>query len=210
MTSIRVLIVDDHAVVRRGIEAVLNSAVGIEVVGSAASGEAGVRQARELGPDVVLMDLSMPGIGGIVATREILGTTSGDDRRVTVVVLTSFAEESRVLAAMDAGARGYLLKHASPDEIIAAVRTAPSGGVPLDPIAARALLDSEQATRPVPSLTPREREVLDLVAEGLANKQIALRLGIRERTVKAHLTGIFQAVGVSDRTQAALWARDHR
>jgi DNA-binding NarL/FixJ family response regulator len=150
------------------------------------------------------MDLSMPVIDGVDATRQL--TASHPD--VRIVILTTFADQRRILDALNAGASGYLLKDAQPDEVIAAVRAAAAGGAPLDPKAARVLLDNRRAGQQV-ELTAREREVLDLLATGLANKQIARGLGITERTVKAHLTRIFEQLGVSDRTQAALWAREN-
>ncbi len=202
---IRVMLVDDHAVVRQGLEQLLTSAGDIDVVGTAANGAEAVDQARELAPDVILMDLSMPDVDGVEATRRLLADVP--DRRV--VVLTSFADQSIILSALDAGASGYILKDAAPDELIAAVRAAATGGAPLDPKVARVLLDHQRAPRPDAALSSRERQVLDLVAEGLANKQIARRLGIAERTVKAHLTRIFQQIGVTDRTQAALWAKEN-
>jgi DNA-binding NarL/FixJ family response regulator len=128
---------------------------------------------------------------------------------VHVVVLTSFDDQRRILDALGAGATGYLLKDAEPDEVLAAIRTAVAGGSPLDPRAARVLVDARHEQAPARSLSPREEEVLRLLAGGLANKQIARRLGIAERTVKAHLTSVFQQLGVTDRTQAALWAREH-
>lgn len=207
---VRVLVVDDHEVVRRGLEQVLASATDMELVAAAASGEEAIDLVSAHLPDVVLMDLSMPGIGGIEATRQVIHRAGEIGHRVQVIALTTFAEQRTVLAALRAGATGYLLKHASPDHLIAAIRSAHAGEVPLDPIAGRALLDAEWERDRTPHLTTRESEVLDLVALGLANKQIASRLGIRERTVKAHLTSIFQALGVQDRTQAALWVRDHR
>jgi DNA-binding NarL/FixJ family response regulator len=213
---IRVLIVDDHAVVRRGLEQVLATAEDVEVVGSASDGLEAIVEAAALKPDVVLMDLSMPNLDGIEATRQILATAaaspsgdSGEGDRLRVVVLTSFTEQRRVLDALQAGASGYILKDATPDDVIAAIRAAHAGGAPLDPTAAQVLLDDQRAQRPVKNLSRRESEVLGLVATGLANKQIARRLGISERTVKAHLTAVFQQLGVTDRTQAALWARDH-
>jgi DNA-binding NarL/FixJ family response regulator len=205
---IRVLIVDDHAVVRRGLEQMLATAEGIEVVGAASDGAEAVVQAAALRPDIVLMDLSMPELDGIEATRQVLAAASADV--VTrVIVLTSFTEQRRVLDALQAGASGYILKDATPDEVIAAIRAAHAGGAPLDPTAARVLLDAQREQQPVRNLSPRESEVLGLVATGLANKQIARRLGISERTVKAHLTAVFQQLGVTDRTQAALWAKEH-
>ena len=208
--TLRIVVVDDHEVVRRGLEQVLANVPDMELVAAAASGEEAVGLVEDLRPDVMLMDLSMPGIGGVEATRQVCARAVELDRDVHVVALTSFAEQKTVLAALHAGASGYLLKHATPEDVIAAIRSAHAGEAPLDPLAARALLDAERSHPQEPKLTSREGEVLDLVALGLANKQIATRLGIRERTVKAHLTSIFTALGVQDRTQAALWARDHR
>ena len=155
-------------------------------------------------PDLVLMDLSMPVLDGVSATKEI--KKRYPDLRV--VVLTSFGEKSRILDALNAGADGYLMKHTDPDQLIAAINAAMEGGSPLDPQAARVMLDARASARTT-DLTDREAEVLKLVREGLANKQIARQLGISERTVKAHLGNVFQRIGVTDRTQAALWARDH-
>jgi DNA-binding NarL/FixJ family response regulator len=200
---IRVVVVDDHAVVREGIGRLLDSADGIDVVALAGDGAEAVAMVTAMDPDVVLMDLSMPGMDGVEATRRLTAAES----RASVVVLTTFGDQRHILDALRAGASGYLLKDAGPDDVIAAVRAASTGGAPLDPKAARVLLDSRRVAEPAAELTPREREVLDLLATGLANKQIARRLGITERTVKAHLTRIFQQLGVTDRTQAALWAR---
>ncbi len=207
---LRIVVVDDHEVVRRGLEQVVANVADMELIAAVGTGEAAVDLLELHRPDVMLMDLSMPGIGGIEATRQVCDRAAELDLRVHVIALTSFAEQKTVLAALHAGASGYLLKHATPEEVIAAIRSAHAGEAPLDPLAARALLDAERSHRRTPKLTTREAEVLDLVALGLANKQIATRLGIRERTVKAHLTSIFTALGVADRTQAALWARDHR
>ena len=207
---LRIVVVDDHEVVRRGLEQVLANVGDMELVAAVASGEEAVALVEELRPDVMLMDLSMPGIGGVEATRLVCTRAAELEQKVHVVALTSFAEQKTVLAALHAGASGYLLKHATPEDVIAAIRSAHVGEVPLDPLAARALLDAERSQTRAPRLTAREGEVLDLVGLGLANKQIASQLGIRERTVKAHLTSIFTALGVQDRTQAALWARDHR
>jgi len=204
---IRVVVADDHAVVRRGLEELLNAEADIEVVGTARDGAEAHGLLSTLRPDVFLMDLSMPGVDGVEATRRIVG----DEPDATVVVLTSFVDSRRILEALEAGASGYILKDADPREVSAAIRAAAAGESPLDPKAARVLLDARRgAPRDggVP-LSPREREVLDLVRAGLANKQIARRLGIAERTVKAHLTRVFQALGVTDRTQAALWASEH-
>lgn len=202
---IRVLIVDDHHVVRQGLEQLLATAGDIEVVGTATNGLEAVEAVGAFGPDVVLMDLSMPELDGVEATRQIAARYPSS----RVLVLTSFSEQSRILEAISAGADGYLLKHSEPDEITAAVRSVHAGDAPLDPKAARAVLDAGRMLRETVALSEREREVLLLVREGLANKQIARRLGITERTVKAHLTKIFQRIDVTGRTQAAIWATDH-
>jgi DNA-binding NarL/FixJ family response regulator len=171
----------------------------------AADGAEALAIVREKAPDVVLMDLSMPVMDGVAATKAI--TTEAPDTKV--VVLTSYGEESRILEALNAGALGYLLKHTDPDDLIEAVRAANIGDAPLDPRAGRVLIEQRRRSPQATELTPREVEVLRLVGEGLANKQIARRLGISERTVKAHLTSVFQSVGVTDRVQAALWAREN-
>jgi DNA-binding NarL/FixJ family response regulator len=202
---ISVLIVDDHAVVRAGLATLLATAEDITIAGSATNGAEAVERYRELDPDIVLMDLSMPVLDGVAATQQILDA----DPDARVIVLTSLTEDRRILDALQAGASGYLLKDAGPDELIEAIRDAHAGDAPLDPRAARVLLASQRGLRPARELSTREEGVLRLVAEGLANKQIARRLGIAERTVKAHLTNVFQRLGVTDRTQAALWAREH-
>jgi len=202
---IRVVIVDDHVVVRSGLEQFLATTADIELVATAANGIEALARVEEFEPDVVLMDLSMPEMDGIEATRRIAENHSSS----RVLVLTSFSDQTRILDALEAGADGYLLKHADPDDIADAIRTVHTGGSPLDPKAARTLLESRRSGRSVSELTDREREVLLLVREGLANKQIARRLGIAERTVKAHLTSVYQRLGVTDRTQAALWASGH-
>lgn len=199
---IRVLVVDDHAVVRRGLVQLLGQADGIEVVGQAADGAEAVTAQASDPADVVLMDLQMAGMDGVSATRALVEA----DPQVQVLVLTSFSDTDRILGALDAGALGYVLKDAEPDDLIGAVRAVARGESPLHPRAARLLLTARRGGPRGAALTPREREVLALVREGLANKQIARRLGISERTVKAHLTAIFAALGVQDRTQAALWA----
>ena len=203
---IRVLIVDDHAIVRTGLSQLLGTADDIELVGAASDGAEAVTMAAELRPDVVLMDLSMPGTDGITATGQIVAA----DPEVHVVVLTSFSDQSRILDALQAGAEGYLLKHSEPEVILTGVREIVAGGSPLDPKAARVLLTNRRSPGPDTKLTDREQEVLDMVGAGLPNKTIARRLGISERTVKAHLTNVYQRLGVTDRTQAALWAQRQR
>lgn len=203
--KVRVLIVDDHVIVRSGLEQFLATTTDIELVATAANGIEALARVEEFEPDVVLMDLSMPEMDGIEATRRIAEHHPSS----RVLVLTSFSDQTRILDALEAGADGYLLKHADPDEIADAIRSVNAGESPLDPKAARTLVESRRADRAAPQLTDREREVLLLVRDGLANKQIARRLGIAERTVKAHLTSVFQRLGVTDRTQAALWANEH-
>jgi DNA-binding NarL/FixJ family response regulator len=200
---IRVLLVEDHALVREGLARLLGSAGDIEVVGTAENGAEAVELAAQCRPDVVLMDISMPKVDGIEATRRIVGEDGP-----SVVVLTSFSDRERILDALDAGAVGYLLKDAEPDELIRGVRAAARGESPLAPKAAHALIRARTETKAV-ELSERESEVLRCVAKGLPNKQIARQLGISEKTVKAHLTSIYQRLGVSDRTQAALWAQRH-
>jgi Response regulator containing a CheY-like receiver domain and an HTH DNA-binding domain len=202
---VRVMVVDDHAIVRQGISDVLAADEDIEIVALVASGEEAVSLAAKLHPDVALMDLSMPGMDGVEATRRMIGASPG----VRVVMLTSFAEPEHVNDALDAGAVGYLLKDADADEIVRAVKAASRGEAPFSARAAGALLLRRAQRRSGEDLTPREREVLDLVGQGLANKQISRRLNIKEKTVKAHLTNVFQRIGVSDRTSAALWAERH-
>jgi DNA-binding NarL/FixJ family response regulator len=202
---VSVVLVDDHAVVRRGLSDLLASAPDIAVVGAAADGAEALVLVREARPDVVLMDLQMPGIDGVEATRRIAEEELG----AQVLVLTSFSDSERIIAALDAGAVGYLLKDADPDDVLEGVRAVARGESPLHPKAARELLLVRTRRAERPPLTPREVEVLRLVRLGLANKQIARRLGISERTVKAHLTSTFQRIGVVDRTQAALWAERH-
>jgi DNA-binding NarL/FixJ family response regulator len=200
---IRVLIADDHPLARAGLEHLLGALDDIAVVGAADGGREAVRLAAEHEPDVVLMDLEMPDMDGIETTQALRARQP----RTAVVVLTSFSDRERILAALDAGAVGYLLKDADPDELARAIRAAARGEAPLHPRAARELLDRH---RGAPQLTDREHEILALVAQGLPNKLIARRLAISERTVKGHLTRVFERIGVTDRTQAALWARDHR
>jgi DNA-binding NarL/FixJ family response regulator len=203
MTS--VVVVDDHRLVRAGLRTIIDASPDLEVVGEAGDGAQAVTVVGETTPDVVLMDLSMPGVDGIEAIRRLRAA----GRETPVVVLTSFAEADRVRSALEAGAVGYLLKDSEPRDVLEAVRAAAAGHAPLDPRVTRALLPAADRGTSDLSLSGREREVLAHVAQGLANKQIARALGISERTVKVHLGNVFRRIGVSDRTSAALWARDH-
>jgi DNA-binding NarL/FixJ family response regulator len=202
---IRVLIAEDHGLVRAGLAGLLGAPDDIEVAGAAADGREAVELARAERPDVVLMDLSMPGMDGVAATRAI----AAEVPEARVVVLTSISDRARILDALDAGAIGYLLKDSEPEELYRGVRAAARGESPLDPRAAGALIAARTSRAPGVELTERERDVLALLAEGRANKVIARRLGISEKTVKNHVTRILQALGVADRTQAALWAQRH-
>ena len=200
---ITVLIVDDHPLVRAGLRGLLSATDDLAVVAEAGDGETAMALALVHAPDVVLMDLSMPGIDGVEATRRLLQASP----RLPVVILTSFQGEARVAEAMRSGAIGYLLKDSDPDEVLGAIRAAAAGEVPIDPRVARALLPTASGIRPV--LSARESEVLRLITDGLSNKQIASQLGIAERTVKVHAGNIFRQLGVADRTSAAMWARDN-
>lgn len=202
MPVIRVLVVDDHSVVRQGLERLIESWDGIEVAGMAADAGSGVGEFLRLRPDVVLMDLGLGEDDGADVTRRILEIDPG----ARVLVLTSYPDRAHVEQALDAGAAGYLLKHASAREVESAIRAAARGETPLDPKVAHVLLRRSAPGGP-PGLSEREREVLELVGEGLPNKRIAQRLGITERTVKGHLTTIYRQIGVTDRLQAALVAR---
>jgi NarL family two-component system response regulator LiaR len=201
---IRVLIVDDHAVVREGLRTFLSLQDGIEIAGEAADGIEGVEAAERLRPDVVLMDLVMPRLDGAGAMRELRRRLP--DARV--IVLTSYADDERLMPAIQAGAAGYLLKNAEPAELARAVRAAHAGEALLDPAVAARLM--AQLARPVEEsperLTRREHEVLRLIARGESNKRIARELGISEKTVKTHVGHVLAKLGVTDRTQAALHA----
>ncbi len=208
---IRVVIADDHAVVRRGLAGLIESTDDLMVVGVARDGREAVDLVLEHRPDVAVMDLQMPVVDGVQATRSIVAGETGTE----VLALTSFSDHARIDAALEAGAVGYLLKDAEPDVLLAGIRAVARGESPLDPRAARRLLNRSAGGSGAGSdasaadLSPRETEVLRLVVEGLLNKQIAQRLGITERTVKAHLTSAYQRIGVADRTQAALWVERH-
>jgi DNA-binding NarL/FixJ family response regulator len=201
---IRVLIVDDHHLVRAGLQTLLGDADGVEVVGEAADGRAALDAAVRTSPDVVLMDLSMPVMDGEEATAQLLDALPA----AKVIALTSFSDRERVNGALAAGAIGYLLKDCQPAELLAAIRAAAQGHAPLDPRVAAALLPAREPP-PHEQLSAREREVLELAAKGMANKQIGRALGISESTVKVHLGNIFRRIGVADRTSAAMWAREH-
>ena len=201
---IEVLLVDDHLLVRSGLASLVDSAPDMTVVGAASHGQEALDLLATVHPNVVLMDLSMPVMDGVAATREISRLAPGTQ----VLVLTSFADRSRVREAIDAGAVGYVLKDSDPAQLLEAIRAVARGESPIDPRVARTLLALRSATVNA-ELTAREHEVLALVGQGKANKQIARALGISERTVKAHLGNIYSRLGVADRTQAALWARNH-
>ena len=202
---IRVLLADDHGVIRDGLGRLISALADIELAGTAADGREALERARELRPDVVLMDLDMPVLDGIEATRRVVAELPG----TAVLVLTSFSDRPRILGALDAGACGYLLKDVSSEEVAEGIRAAARGEAPLDPRAARTVLNARAEPDPLSGFSPREREVLGLLVEGLPNKLIARRLEITEKTVKAHLTRVFREIGVTDRTQAALWAERH-
>jgi DNA-binding NarL/FixJ family response regulator len=202
---IRVLAADDHPLALAGLRQLLGALDGIELVGTATGGDEAVRLAAERAPDVVLMDLEMPVLDGIEATRRLAEQAPA----ASVLVLTSFSDRRRITGALDAGAVGYLLKDAAAEEVVRGIRAAAQGGSPLDPRAARSLLEAKAAPDPLDTLSAREREVLGLLLEGLPNKLIARRLQISEKTVKTHLTRVFRALGVTDRVQAVLWAERH-
>jgi NarL family two-component system response regulator LiaR len=201
--AVRVLLVDDHPVVRQGLRALLSTQDGIEVVGEAGDGEAAVAAADRLSPDVVLMDVVMPGMDGVEALRRI-----GERRPQTrVVMLTSYADERRAMEAVDAGASGFLLKDASPRDVAAAIRAAHRGEAVLHPsVAAKLLAERRRPPAAHADLTARELEVLRLIARGLQNKQIAAQLHVSEKTVKTHVSAILRKLDVTDRTQAAMYA----
>jgi NarL family two-component system response regulator LiaR len=206
---IRVLIVDDHEVVRRGLRGFLELQDDMEVVGDAADGAIAISLADRLEPDVVLMDLMMPNVDGLTAIATIRQAHPNTD----IVAVTSFIEEDKVTAALEAGASGYLLKDASADEVADAIRAAFAGEVHLDPQVARVLAQRMRARRdevPTEALTPREMEVLQLLARGAANKEIAADLSITERTARTHVSNILGKLGLASRTQAALWAVEHK
>lgn len=204
--TIRILIADDHAIVRKGLNALLESEPGMTVVGEAADGVDVVAKARSLRPDVILLDLMMPRQDGVAAIGEI----RRDDPEARILVLTSFAEDEKVFPAIKAGALGYLLKDSSPQQLLQAIRDVYQGESSLHPIIARKLIGqiNQPVAPPQPQqpLTARELEVLRLLAEGLSNHKIADRLSISERTVRTHITHILDKLELANRTQAALYA----
>ncbi len=205
--AIRVLLVDDHQVVRRGLRTFLEVQDDIVVVGEAADGDEGVRQAEELRPDVILMDIRMPGTDGIGALRKLREI----DSPARVLVVTSFTEQRTVIPALRAGAAGYLYKDVDPEALAGAIRSVHAGHVLLQPEVADALLTREDpgGAGRGGSLTEREREVLRLIADGRSNREIARALVLSEKTVKTHVSNILMKLDLADRTQAALWAVRH-
>ena len=205
-SNVRVLIVDDHAIVRKGIRALLSEVEGFEVVGEAENGQEAVQRAEETHPDVIVMDLLMPGMDGIEATRQI----TSRQPKTRILVLTSFAADNKVFPAIKAGAAGYLLKDSSPDELMRAIRQVHRGEPSLHPTIARKLLQEiarPAELQPAPeTLTAREMEVLRLIAQGLSNQEIADGISVSEPTVRAHVSRILGKLHLASRTQAALYA----
>lgn len=209
MKKIGVLIVDDHKIVRQGIISFLEVQDQLEVKGEAANGEEAVKAVQELKPDVVLMDLVMPGMDGIEAIRQIKRSIPN----TRIIVLTSFAENDKVFAAIEAGVDGYLLKDTSPTELVKAIESAYAGNPTLHPDIAQKLMlrvSNRSSLYETETLTPRETEILALLAKGLANKAIAKRLLISIPTVKTHVHNIMRKIGLTNRIQAALYATDKR
>jgi len=205
MDEIKVLIADDHTVVRKGIRALLETEPGITVVGEAADGEDAIHKALALKPDVILMDLVMPKLDGVQAIKELREVLP----EIKVLVLTSFAEDRRIVAAIEAGALGYLLKDSSPEDLVRAIREVHRGESSLHPKVAQQLIKKLQRPAEEPEreeLTARERKVLALIARGLSNREIARELSLSEPTVRTHVSNILRKLGLKSRTQAALYA----
>lgn len=209
MEPIRILLADDHTLFRKGIRTLLEQMAIVEVIGEAPTGQEVVEQARRLVPDVILMDIKMPGITGIEATRQIVK----ENPHIGIILVTMFDDAESVFAGMRAGARGYVLKEAEPEELRRAIEAANRGEVLLCPIIAQKVLDhfgrgiaQKRPAPPYEDLTQRELEVLQLAAQGLSNREIALRLVISEKTVKNHTGNIFSKLQVNDRTHAILYA----
>jgi DNA-binding NarL/FixJ family response regulator len=219
MNKIKVLIVDDHAIVRQGLRTFIDLQDDMQVVGEGVNGAEAIELARQLQPDIVLLDLVMPQMSGVEATSRIIEGSP----KSRVLILTSFGEDDKVFPAIRAGAQGYLLKDIHPNDLVQAVREAYQGQVQLHPDIAKKLMSavagtSSQETRPIgdqaaspglDALTEREREVLHLIAQGLNNREIAGRMIISEKTVKTHVSSILSKLGLEDRTQAAIWALKH-
>ncbi|HEY7259016.1 MAG TPA: response regulator transcription factor [Gaiellales bacterium] len=206
---VRVLLVDDDDLMRAGLRAVLRSDPEVEVVGEAATGRSAVAAVRTRRPDVVLMDVRMPDLDGIAATREVLAVSPD----VRVVILTTFEQDDYIFGALSAGASGFLLKRTSPEELLAAIHAVAAGDSLLSPSVTRTVIE-RMARQPIPQgddarladLTPREREVLELVARGLSNGEIGVALVIEESTVKTHVKRILMKLGLRDRIQAVIFA----
>jgi len=207
MDPIRILVADDHKLFRDGVRALLNSIPDFQVIGDAGAGDQAIAQAAALQPDVVLMDLQMPGVNGIEATRRIVAASP----HIGVIVVTMFKDDDSVFAAMRAGARGYILKGADQNEMERAIRAAANGEALFGPEIARRLMNFFAAPRlpnPFPELTDREREILGLIAQGHNNAEIAGRLALAPKTVRNHISNIFSKLQVADRAQAIIKARD--
>jgi len=215
--KIRVLLVDDHAVVRQGLRMFIEMQSDMEVVGEGGNGVEAVELAARLNPDVILLDLLMPQMDGVEATRKILA----GNPHARVLILTSFGEDDKVFPAIRAGAQGYLLKDIQPRDLVQAIRETHQGKAQLHPDVARRLMAAvagDAPARPAPSpalpkelqeLTEREREVLDLIARGLTNREIAGKMVVSEKTVKTHVSNLLDKLGLEDRTRAAIWALKH-
>ena len=214
MTPLRVLIVDDDDLMRAGLRAVLSSDESVDVVAEAADGRAAIERTRQMEPDVVLMDIRMPNLDGIAATREIVDAAP----RARILILTTFEDDDYVFGALSAGASGFLLKRTQPEQLIAAIHTIAAGESLLSPSVTRTVIDrmarhspaDRSAGRRLRQLTPREREVLELVVRGLSNAEIAATLAVEESTVKSHMKRVLTKLEVRDRVQAVILAYENR